>query len=200
LFPKRIFLKLGEALFIYFFNQQLFMIMVSQIKKAPAPPGVAVWILVTLLWGTVFYWTSIFMLQLASARLGQFFFNFPQSVLFNVYCIHVVFLIVIALAAMMVKKKLDPGALKQIQRKQAIAEGRGEKLFVSFAGSIATSFLFTVLTALTFFVSSRMLGFEISFNVPVVLLAALFNIAAGLAASMLVGTVFIIVKAVRKNA
>jgi hypothetical protein len=173
--------------------------MPSPIKKTPAPPGVAIWILVTLLWGTVFYWTSIFMLQLAAARLNEAPFNPSQGEMFSVYGVQVGILILFALAAMAVKHLLDPGATKQIERKKAIAEGRGEKLFVSFAGSIATSFFFTALTALTFRVSSGYFGFATAFTLPVVFLAALFNIAAGLCASMLVGLIFFIAALVRKS-
>jgi hypothetical protein len=173
--------------------------MPSPTNKTPAPPGVAIWVLVTLLWGTVFYWTSIFMLQLASARLGQGLFNPSQSDKISVYGIHIGVLIVFALAAMLVKHMIDPGAQKQIERKKAIAEGRGEQLFVSFAGSIATSFFFTGLTALTFLVSNSLFGYSASFTLPVVLLAGLFNIAAGLAASLVVGLVFLIKKTVKKN-
>jgi hypothetical protein len=170
-----------------------------QKNKTPAPPGVAIWVLVTLLWGTVFYWTSIIMLRLASARLAEGVFNPSQSDKITVYGIHVGVLIVFALLAMAVKHLLDPGAKKQIERKQAIREGRGEKLFISFAGSIATSFFFTGLTALTFLVSSKMVGFEATFTLPVVLLAGVFNIAAGLSASLVVGVVFFIAQLVRNN-
>jgi hypothetical protein len=168
-------------------------------KKTPAPPGVAIWISVTLLWGTVFYWTSIVMLKLASVKLGQGLFDPSKIKLFGVYGIHAGVLIVFALVAMLVKRMIDPGAQKQIQRKQAIAEGRGEKLFVSFAGSIATSFFFTGLTALTILVSSPLFGYAAGFTLPVVLLAGLFNIAAGVAASLVVGLVFLIKKTVKKN-
>ncbi|EAT60013.1 hypothetical protein [Chlorobium ferrooxidans] len=173
--------------------------MASPIKKTPAPPGVATWVLVTLLWGTLFYWTSIFMLRLASAKLGQGYFNAQQSELFTVYGIHAGVLVLFALVAMMVRQLLDPGASKQVARKVAIAEGKGEKVFISFAGSIATSFFFTGLTALTLAVSSSRVGFDADFTLPVVLLAASYNIAAGLCASLFVGVVFLIAQAVRKG-
>jgi hypothetical protein len=172
--------------------------MVSTIKKAPAPPGMTIWVLVTLLWGTVFYWTSIFMLQMASFWLGEGPFNPSRSELWQVYGIQVVVLILFALVAMMVKNRLEPGGQKQIERWQNISEGKGEKIFISFAGSLATSFFFTALTAVVFHASSGMLGIEVRFTLPVVLLAALFNIAVGIAASLIVGMVFLVGKVGRK--
>ncbi len=168
-------------------------------KKTPHPPGVAIWVLVTLLWGTVFYWTSIFMLQLASYQLQEGSFNPSGIEQREVYGIQVVVLILFALVAMMVKNMFEPGGQKQIARWQKISEGKGEKIFISFAGSLATSFFFTALTALTFLGSSAFLGFVVDLTVPVVLLAALFNIAAGIAASLIVGLVFLIAKVGRKK-
>ncbi|NTW69816.1 MAG: hypothetical protein HGB23_08220 [Chlorobiaceae bacterium] len=173
--------------------------MTSPIKKTPAPPGVATWVLVTLLWGTLFYWTSIFMLRLASAKLSQGVLTASQSDLLRVYGIHAGVLVLFALVAMMVRQLLDPGASKQVARKVAIAEGKGEKVFISFAGSIATSFFFTGLTALTLVLSSGVVGFDGVLPIPVVLLAACYNIAAGLGASLFVGVVFLIAQAVRKG-
>jgi len=169
-------------------------------KKTPKPPGIAIWVSVTLLWGTLFYWTSIFMLQLSSARLGEGNFHPTTNALWRVYGIHVVVLILFALVAMLVRRAIDPGNAQQIQRWQNISEGKGEKIFISFAGSLATSFFFTALTALTFLGSSGSLGLAIVFTIPVVLLAALFNVAAGVAASLLVGLIFLIGKVGRKRA
>jgi len=108
-------------------------------------------------------------------------------------------LVVFALAAMLVKNSIQPGGKQQIQRWQAISEGKGEKLFISFAGSIATSFFFTGLTAMTFLGSAGILGLTVSFTIPVVLLAALLNIGAGLTASLIVGFVFLIAQVGRKK-
>ncbi len=168
-------------------------------KKTPAPPGVAIWVLVTLLWGTVFFWTSIFMLQLASFELQDGFFNPSGQEQWQVYGVQVGVLILFALVAMMVKNRLEPGGKKQIARWQNISEGKGEKIFVSFAGSIATSFFFTALTAATFLGSSAFFGFVVNLTLPIVLLAALFNIAAGIAASLMVGFVFLIAQVGRKK-
>ncbi len=174
--------------------------MVSSTKKTPKPPGVGIWVSVTLLWGTVFFLTSIFMLKIAIGWLGQGLFNLSSNELFKVYGLHAVVLIVFALMAMGVKNLLEPGGRKQIQRWQNISEGKGEKLFISFAGSIATSFFFTGLTSTTIVVSSGILGFTVSIPLSVILVAALLNIGAGLAASMIVGLVFLIAKVGRKRA
>ena len=168
--------------------------MYSTTNKNPEPPGVVIWVLVTLLWGTVFFCTSVFMLRYATVLLTQGAFNLSSSEIINVYGIHAGVLIVFALAAMMVKNMLEPGGQKQIQRWKNISEGKGEKQFISFAGSIATSFFFTGLTAVTFLVSAGILGFSVSLTLPVILTAALLNIGAGLTASLIVGLVFLIAK------
>lgn len=173
--------------------------MASTSKKTPKPPGVAIWILVTLLWGTVFYGTSVFMLNKASGWLGEGYFQPSNSELWRVYGVQVVVLVLFALVAMGVKNLLQPGGQKQIERWEKISEGKGEKLFVSFAGSIATSFFFTGLTALTFIGSSRIFDFTVELTLRVVCVAALFNIAAGLGASLFVGFLFFVAKVGRKR-
>ena len=144
--------------------------MVSTIKKIPKPPGITIWVLVTLLWGTVFYWTSIFMLQLASFLLQEGFFNPSGREQWQVYGMQAVVLILFALVAMLVKNLIEPGGQKQIERWKNISEGKGEKIFISFAGSLATSFFFTALTATTFLGSSSLIGFAVVLTVPVVML------------------------------
>ncbi|ABL65996.1 hypothetical protein [Chlorobium phaeobacteroides] len=167
-------------------------------KKDPAPPGTGIWLGVTLLWGTVFYFTSVVMLRLASGRLEEGVFNPAGSDIFTIYGFHVVVLLAFAILAMMIKKQLDPKAEKQVQRKKAIVEGKGERVFVSFAGSIATSFFFTALTAGTFLVAGGLVGPGFQLSIPVVILAGVFNIAAGLCASLLVGLIFLIARVGRK--
>jgi hypothetical protein len=173
--------------------------MYSTKNENPKPPGVTIWVLVTLLWGTVFFTTSVFMLRYAALLLGQGIFSPSRSEVFNAYGVHAGVLIVFALIAMMVKNMVEPGSKKQIQRWQNISEGKGEKLFISFAGSIATSFFFTGLTAMTFLLSAAAFGFVISLTIPVVLTAALLNIGAGLTASLIVGLVFLIARVGRKK-
>ena len=173
--------------------------MYSTTNKNPEPPGVVIWVLVTLLWGTLFFCTSVFMLNYATLLLAQGVFNPSRSELFQVYGIHVVVLVLFAIIAMLVKNMVEPGSHKQIQRWQNISEGKGEKLFISFAGSIATSFFFTGLTAFTYIASSGFLGVMVVFTLPVVLLAGAFNVAAGIAASLIVGLIFLIAKVGRKK-
>jgi len=163
------------------------------------PPNVATWLAITLLWGTVFYWTSISMLQLASAKLGEGTLAASTSQLWSVYGVHAGVLIVFALTAMAIKGIIDPGNKKQLQRKQNISEGKGEKIFISFAGSIATSFFFTTLTSLTLLGAAGFFNVTVTLTLQMVLLAALFNIAAGLAASLFVGILFLIGKVGQKK-
>ncbi len=62
-----------------------------------------------------------------------------------------------------------------------------------------TVYLLHALTATTFLGSSSLIGFAVVLTVPVVLLAALFNIGAGIAASLIVGLVFLLAKVGRKK-
>ena len=52
---------------------------------------------------------------------------------------------------------------------------------------------------MTFLGSAGILGLTVSFTIPVVLLAALLNIGAGLTASLIVGFVFLIAQVGRKK-
>ncbi|NTU58123.1 MAG: hypothetical protein HGB00_04280 [Chlorobiaceae bacterium] len=168
--------------------------MAKSIKK-PFPESVWTWILITLLWGTVFFASSSWTLTKAAVMTGQGTFSPDRSVSIAVYALFVPVLLLIALVAMAVKKRLDPGSVKQLSRQKAVKEGSREQLFVSFAGSIATSFLFSVLTACAYAVSSPLTGALISMTPTMVITGALLNIAAGLAASLFVGTIFIIARA-----
>jgi hypothetical protein len=162
--------------------------------KSPAPPTVWTWILVSLLWGTVFFGTSTFMLVQAVALLQTGIFDPVRSEVFQVYGFFILVLLAVALGSMAVKNLFDPGYASQVRRKKDISEGKGERLFISFAGSIATSFTFTILTALTYTFTTTVTGASVAFKIPVVLVAAGLNIAAGLAASLLVGIIFIMAK------
>lgn len=160
-------------------------------KKSP-PESVWTWILITLLWGTVFFFTSTWMLGKASTWLDAGGFRPDGSVTLAVYRLYAPVLLVIALVAMAVKNRIDPGSLKQLERQKAVKEGRRERYFVSFAGSIATSFLFTVLTAAAHLAAVPVTGAVIRLSVATVLVAALLNIAAGLGASLFVGAIFLV--------
>ncbi|NTV02400.1 MAG: hypothetical protein HGB04_06395 [Chlorobiaceae bacterium] len=169
----------------------------TELPKKPVAPSVWIWIGVTLLWGTVFFMTSTLMLKFSVRLLGQGTFDPGSGEGMAVYLVYVPVLLVVALASMLVKNLIDPGSLKQIERHQAVARGVRERYFVSFAGSIATSFLFTVLTAVMHSVAVPLSGSVVELPAKSVLLAAALNIAAGLAASMLVGIVFMVARAVR---
>ena len=72
--------------------------MYSTKNENPKPPGVTIWVLVTLLWGTVFFTTSVFMLRYAALLLGQGIFSPSRSEVFNAYGVHAGVLIVFALS------------------------------------------------------------------------------------------------------
>ncbi len=169
----------------------------TELPKKPVAPSVWVWILVTLLWGSVFYATSTWMLKTAAHLLAQGVFDPAGGVVLTVYLLYVPVLIAVALAAMVVKNLIDPGSLKQIARHQAVAKGTRERYFVSFAGSIATSFIFTIMTALMHGAAAPLTGAVVELPAKTVIVAALLNIAAGLAASMLVGIIFMVTRAVK---
>jgi hypothetical protein len=171
----------------------------TELPKKPVAPSIWIWIGVTLLWGTVFFMTSTFMLRLSVQLLGLGTFDPRSSDDLTVYLVYVPVLLLVALASMVIKNLVDPGSMKQIERHQAVARGVRERYFVSFAGSIATSFLFTVLTAVMHSVAAPLSRSVVVLPVKVVVLAASLNIAAGLAASMLVGIVFMVARAVRAS-
>jgi hypothetical protein len=164
----------------------------NAVTKKSAPQSVWTWILITLLWGSVFFATSTWMLAQASNWLDAGEFRPDRSISFTVYLLYVPVLLLIALVAMAVKNRLDPGSLRQLERQKEVKAGRRERYFVSFAGSIATSFLFTVLTAGAHMITAPMIGAVVRLDVTTVIAAALMNIAAGLAASLFVGMIFIV--------
>lgn len=168
--------------------------MALQAKKFSSPPSIWTWLSITFLWGTVFFATSVLMLNLASTWLEQGFFNPAWSEIYSAYAIYFFVLLFFALSAMLVKNRLDPQGEKQTKRQQEVVAGKRELVFVSLAGSIATSFFFTILTALVFVISTTFVDMTVDLTIPVVLLAAVLNISAGLAASLLVGLVLLVLK------
>jgi hypothetical protein len=169
----------------------------TELTKKAVAPSVWIWILVTLLWGSVFYVTSTWMLKTAAHLLGQGVFDPSGGEVITVYLLYAPVLVVFGLTAMAVKNLIDPGSLKQIERHQAVAKGKRERYFVSFAGSIATSFVFTIMTALMHGAAAPLTGAIVELPAKTVIAAALMNIAAGLAASMLVAVVFMVTRAVK---
>ena len=134
------------------------------------------------------------MLNLASTWLEQGFFNPAWSEIYSAYAIYFFVLLFFALSAMLVKNRLDPQGEKQTKRQQEVVAGKRELVFVSLAGSIATSFFFTILTALVFVVSTTLVDMTVDLTIPVVLLAAVLNVSAGLTASLFVGLVLLVLK------
>ncbi|NTW48497.1 MAG: hypothetical protein HGB19_01945 [Chlorobiales bacterium] len=157
-----------------------------------------VWILVTLMWGSIFHFTSIYALKLASARIGGGSFNPGWEEIFSVYGLFVGVMLATAFVSRFVNHQLDPTGEKRLRRQQAVAEGNREKLFVSFAGSLATSFGFGFLTAGTYLAASSLFGVAANFTLPVVVLASLGNVVAGLIGSVVVGVVFLTLKQMGK--
>ncbi|NTW53674.1 MAG: hypothetical protein HGB15_02685 [Chlorobaculum sp.] len=160
-------------------------------KKSPAE-SVWTWILITLLWGTVFFFTSTWMLGKASEWLDAGGFMPNASETLAVYRLYAPVLLVIALVAKVVKNRLDPGSLRQLERQKAVKEGKRERYFVSFAGGIASSFLFAVLTAVAHLAAAPLTGAVIRLNVATIAVAGAMNIAAGLGASLFVGMIFLV--------
>uniref|UniRef100_Q3AT76 Uncharacterized protein n=1 Tax=Chlorobium chlorochromatii (strain CaD3) TaxID=340177 RepID=Q3AT76_CHLCH len=161
-------------------------------------PGFGIWLGITLLWGSVFFWSSVLALQFVTGWMGEGMFQPAGSGLMRVYGVHVMVLVLFALLAMIFKRMVDPGATRQATRRQEIDAGKGERIFISLLGSIATSFFFTLLTALTFALAAGAVGVPVALTLPVVFVAGLFNIVAGLAASLLVGILFIVAKVGKK--
>lgn len=164
----------------------------NTVSKKPPPQSVWTWIVITFLWGTVFFFTSTWMLGVASGWLDAGAFQPDRSETMSVYRLYAPVLLLIALLAMALKNRFDPGSLKQIERQKAVKEGKRERYFVSFAGSIATSFLFTVLTACAHLLAAPVTGATVRLGMVTVLSASVMNLVAGLAASLLVGAIFLV--------
>lgn len=100
-----------------------------------------------------------------------------------VYGFYVPVLLAIALAAMAIKNRLDSALLSSRSTgRRRSKRGSGSDCYVLFAGSIAASVLFPVLTAVTHLLTAPVVGMAVSFSVKMVLVAAGLNIATGLAA------------------
>ncbi|NTU52710.1 MAG: hypothetical protein HGA97_03220 [Chlorobiaceae bacterium] len=164
----------------------------NNVLKKTAPESVWTWILITLLWGTVFFFTSTWMLSQASILLDAGAFRPDRSLSITVYLLYTPVLILIALVAKAVKHRLDPGSLRQLERQKRVRAGGRERYFVSLAGSIASGFLFTVLTASAYVFAVPVTGVSVRLGVVTVLAASVMHVAAGLAASLFVGMIFLV--------
>lgn len=163
-------------------------------------PGPFLWLSITLLWGSLFYLSSVFLLGLASGQLGGVPFAPSQAEISQVYGVHAALLVTFALVAMTVRRLMDPEGLSQSRRREAVDRGAGERIFISLGGSIATGFFFTVLTSLSWWAASEIVPAGSALSIPVVLLGSLYNIGAGLSASLLVGMIFLATGTGRKKA
>jgi hypothetical protein len=167
-------------------------------QKQMNPISVWTWIWVTLMWGSVFFFTSIYNLYLSASLFNFTPFKPELTEVFSIYGFFTIVMVLTGLVAMVIKRQIDPTGEKQIQRQKEVFEGKREKLFVSFSGSLATSFGFGFLTAYTYMWLSSLLGFSITFEFMHVVYASGLNMIAGIIASVLVGFVFIGLKMMGK--
>ncbi len=154
----------------------------------------SLWINVSLMWGTVFFITSIFMLKLASQT--SFLPNWTDSL--KAYLFYVVMIVIVALGGYGVNKLYDPKGEKRAKRQAEVKSGMKEQVFVSLFGSIATGFGFCLLTALSFLCAKWAMSVSADFSMQDVLVAAIYNIAAGLGGSLFTGLIFVMLKAMGK--
>jgi len=154
----------------------------------------SLWVSVSFLWGTIFYISSILILGVISDYSGGYFHPaLSDSV--KAYVFYALLIFVVAIGGYFGNKLYDPTGEKRQQRINAVTAGMREQVFVSFVGSIATSFVFGLMTALAFWFPH--LTFNIAFDMPLhtVLIGSLANILAGIVGSLLTGLVFLVLKA-----
>lgn len=154
----------------------------------------SLWINVSLMWGTVFFITSIFMLKLASHTA----FSPDWSDSLKAYLFYIVMIIAVALSGYGINKLYDPKGEKRAKRQTEVKSGIKEQIFVSFVGSIATSFTFCLLTALSFLCAQWILSVSMDFSMQTVFIASIYNIGAGLGGSLFTGLIFVALKAMGK--
>ncbi|MFQ3597389.1 MAG: hypothetical protein SNJ66_03520 [Chloroherpetonaceae bacterium] len=154
----------------------------------------SLWINVSLMWGTVFFMTSIFMLKLA----GEMTFSPDWSDSLKAYLFYAVMIVIVALGGYGINKLYDPKGEKRAKRQAEVKSGMKEQIFVSFIGSIATGFAFCLLTALSFLCAKWALNVSAEFSMQDVLVASIYNIGAGLGGSLFTGLIFTVLKAMGK--
>lgn len=154
----------------------------------------SLWVNVSLMWGTVFFITSIFMLKLASD--GTFSPDAFDAL--KAYPFYVLMVVAVALGGYGINKLYDPNGEKRAKRQAEVKAGLKEQIFVSFTGSVATGFGFCLLTALAFLFSHWALDVGATFNAKQALLASVYNVGAGVGGSLFTGTIFLVLKAMGK--
>jgi len=154
----------------------------------------SLWVNVSLLWGTVFFVTSIFMLKLAADT------SFSPEVFdaLKAYFFYVLMIIGVALGGYAINKLYDPNGEKRVKRQAEVKAGMKEQIFVSLTGSIATGFAFCLITALAFLCAKWVMHISAEFSLQQVLVASLYNIGAGLGGSLFTGLIFVVLKAMGK--
>jgi hypothetical protein len=153
----------------------------------------SLWISVSLLWGTVFFFTSLYFLSMFSD--GAFSPSVADSA--KAYLIYAVLIVIVALTGFAVNKLYDPTGEKRARRQSEVKSGQKEQIFVSLVGSLATGFGFCLVTVLAFWLAT-FFGVAAAFNGQTILYAALANIGAGLGASLFTGGIFLILKSLGK--
>ncbi len=159
----------------------------------------SLWIGVSLLWGTIFFLTSIFALGFVSEQrngVSTFHPSIVDSI--KAYSIYIVFVIGVAVSGFLFNRLYDPTGEKRNKRIADVTAGKKENYFVSFAGSLATGFVFGLLTALAFFLAQYLFGIAAEADVATVMLASLVNVGAGVAGSLATGIVFVVLKLLGK--
>jgi|YNPMSStandDraft_2_1061718.scaffolds.fasta_scaffold11724_2 Trk-type K+ transport system membrane component len=168
--------------------------MSKSLAQQAAENKLSLWISVSLMWGTVFFITSIFMLKLA----GSVAFSPDWSDSLKAYLFYAVMIVIVALGGYGFNKLYDPTGEKRAKRQAEVKAGMKEQVFVSFAGSIATGFSFCLLTALSFLCAKWVMHVSAEFSLQQVLVASIYNIGAGLGGSLFTGLIFVALKAMGK--
>lgn len=154
----------------------------------------SLWIGISLFWGTVLYATSIYMMNTAGQWLNAGTFVPPAVDLFHSFSIYTVFVVLLAVVARRINQQLDPTGEKRVQRQREVLQGKTERMFVSFVGSVASGFAFAVLTGLSFSAAALVFSSTVVPELRVVLSGSVGNMAAGIAGSAVVGIVLVILK------
>lgn len=150
----------------------------------------SLWISVSFLWGTIFYISSIFVLAFVSEQVGG---SFHPDLLDSIksYMFYAVLIVAVALGSYAINKLYDPTGEKRQKRINEVSAGMKEQVFVSFLGSIATSFVFCLMTAVAFWAAHW--AFGVAFDMPLrtVLVGSVANVLPGILGSLATGLVFL---------
>jgi MFS family permease len=178
------------------FNALLKIDMTSNLSASARENKIIIWISASLFWGSVFYVTSIYALGFVSEQqngVSMFHPSFYDGS--KAYSIYAVFILAVAISGFLFSRYFyDPTGEKRNKRIDDITAGKKENYLVSFVGSLATGFVFGVMTALAFMIAHQLFGVAAAFDFTTVMLASLLNVGAGLAGSIFTGVVFLVLK------